>query len=120
MMDSFVVYAMQHYDNPRCKTIEQFNSDLTGFSTLKKYLKDEAQSVEKIKITLNLITSLFNMFSNEGCVEMMYYKVRPEHHFRLKAYLVYLGRNKSYIEQLRLDTEKIKPCELTEKELSLI
>ena len=117
---NFINVAMHSYDNPQCKTIEQFEEDIFKFSILKKYLKNDDVDLDKVKLTLNLIVSLFNIFETESCIEMMFYKVREEHWFKLKTYLVYMNRMPDALNNGLTQNSEIGICHSTATQLRKI
>ncbi len=122
MIDSnnFIQIAINSYDNPQCKTIEQFREDVFKFSMVKKFLKTEQYHKEHIRLTLNTITSLYNVFEYKKCTLMLFFKVRPEHWYKLKTYLVFLGNMPDKIEELNIISSDISLCQKTATELRMI
>lgn len=113
-------YAIRSYDNPQCRTLEQFNEDVNKFSLLKKLLKSDKLDSEQVRLTLNNIVSLLNLFSSNECVTMMFFKVRPIHWHKLKTYLVFLGHMPEAIVELGVINEDIPECQMIEHHLKHI
>lgn len=88
MIENFLHYAMNHYDNPSCKTIEEFNEDYQRITLIKKLLGKENQN---IKLVLNHLVILFNVFHPEACIKMLFQKIEKEKWVDLKTYLVFLN-----------------------------
>lgn len=90
--DNFILYAMHHYDNPQCHSIEEFEEDLKRFLYLKKlfsrYVKD---SELKERLILNHIIVLYNLFG-DATTDMLYHKMEKEHWSVLTTFLVYINR----------------------------
>lgn len=118
--DNFVQYAMRAYDNPQCRTIEQFKSDVSRFSFVKKILKSDKHDSEFVAMTLNNIVSLYNVFNSTECTLMLFYKVRKQHWFRLKTYLLYLNYMPENIPDLNINSTDIPICLEIAKELRII
>jgi hypothetical protein len=117
---NFVQYAIKAYDNPQCKTVEQFNDDVYKFSLIKKLLKTDKSDSEFVQMTLNNIVSLYNVFGYDECTKMLFFKVRREHWFKLKTYLLFLNHMPESIPELQLINSDIKICPKIAKELRLI
>lgn len=89
--DNFMLYAMQAYDNPLCKGIHEFNEDLTRVKYIKRLLnRYDKKKVLKERLILNHIILLNNVFGNEACCRILFFKVTPKLHPYLKSFLDYL------------------------------
>jgi hypothetical protein len=89
--DTFLVYAMRHYDNIQCHSIEEFEEDLRRFLYLKKLFsryKNEHELRERL--ILNHIIVLYNIF-NEAATDMLLFKLE-EYKSELTTFLIYLNR----------------------------
>ena len=117
---NFVQYAIRAYDNPQCRTMEQFEDDVKRFSFIKKLLKSDKDDIEYVMMTLNTIVSLYNVFECENCTKMLFFKVRKEHWFRLKTYLIFLGHMPESIPEMRIIDSDITICHSIAKELRII
>jgi hypothetical protein len=89
--DNFIMYAMQAYDNPMCKGINEFNDDLTRVKYIKRLLNryDKKKDLKE-RLILNHIILLNNVFGNEACSRILFFKVCPKLHPYLKSFLDYL------------------------------
>jgi hypothetical protein len=88
----FLNYAMRHYDNPSCRTVNEFNNDLNRFKYLKKlFQRYTDKGEENFLLMLNHIMILFNVFEREACVRMLFFKVERCHWSLLKTFLVGLS-----------------------------
>ncbi len=88
---NFKLYAAKHYDNPECLDIEEFKQDLSRFKYLKRLLKRyELTGDLQIRLILNHIIVLYNVFGIEACNKMMWFKINDEHWNVIKPFLVYL------------------------------
>lgn len=90
--DNFILYAMHHYDNPQCHSIEEFEEDLKRFLYLKKlfsrYIKDGEL---RERLILNHIIILYNIFGDVA-TEMLFHKMDEEYKSVLATFLVYINR----------------------------
>lgn len=103
----FLNYAMRHYDNPSCRTINEFNNDLNRFKYLKKlFQRYTDKGEENFLLMLNHIMILFNVFERDPCVKMLFFKVERRHWPILKTFLVGLSFMPDEIPELGvLDTD---------------
>lgn len=80
---------MKSYDNPSCRTIDQFKEDMDIFGSLNKIcIKNDPENTVKL---LNVIVMLLNVFHNEDAVKMMFYRTNEEHWWKLKTVLTFLN-----------------------------
>ena len=85
---NFLLYAMNHYNNVSCVTLEEFQEDMKLFTYVKKQLgKKEANK----RLLLNHIIILFNIFG-EATLNMLFYRVEEKHWGILATYLIYINR----------------------------
>ena len=88
----FLNYAMRHYDNPSCRTLNEFNNDLNRFKYLKKlFQRYTDRGEENFLLMLNHIMIMFNVFERDACVMMLFFKVDRIHWSLLKTFLVGLS-----------------------------
>jgi len=90
--DKFLLQAMNHYDNPQCTSISEFEEDLKRILYLKKLLlryKDNQELRERL--ILNHIIVLYNVFG-DITTEMLFDKVDKDCWATLITFLVYLHR----------------------------
>jgi len=89
---NFLVYAMHHYDNPQCHSIDEFEEDLKRFLYLKKLLSRYKKDNElRERLILNHIIVLYNVFG-DATTNMLFHKIDSEHWNVLITFLVYLER----------------------------
>ena len=88
---NFKLYAAQHYNNPECLDVEEFNQDVNRFKYIKRLLKRyELTGDLQERLILNLLIVLFNVFGIDAGNRMIWYKVNEEHWHYIKPFLVYL------------------------------
>lgn len=117
--DTFFSVALKAYDNPTCKTIIEFENDLSKFQTLSRLCKKDVNDDVSHQI-LNTSIMIFNVFDNEISVRLMFYKVKPENWDKLKTLLVFLGRMPEEILEFGLINSDIPLCEQMIKDLRVI
>ena len=89
---NFLVYAMHHYDNPQCHSLEEFEEDLKKFLYLKKLISRYKKDGElRERLILNHIIVLYNVFG-EATTNLLFYKIDESCWDVLVTFLVYLER----------------------------
>lgn len=106
---SFIAYAMRHYDNPACKTIETFKEDVNRFGWIKRLFTRFMENPEAVSIRLmvNHIIITYNVFDQYACTVMLFYKTPREHWGILTAILDYMSMTPEWIPELNLNTTNI-------------
>jgi len=89
---NFLVYAMHHYDNPQCHSLEEFDEDLKKFLYLKKLISRYKKDGElRERLILNHIIVLYNVFG-DATTNLLFYKIDESCWDVLVTFLVYLER----------------------------
>lgn len=89
--ENFMMYAMKAYDNPFCKGLNEFNEDMNRIKYIKRLLnRYDKKKVLKERLILNHIIILNNVFGNEACSRILFFKICPRLHPYLKSFLEYL------------------------------
>ena len=89
---NFKLYAAQHYNNPECLDVEEFQQDLNRFKYIKRLLKRyELTGDLQERLILNHLIVLFNVFGIKPGNRMLWYKVNEEHWHYIKPFLVFLN-----------------------------
>jgi len=99
---NFLVFAMHHYDNPQCHSLQEFEEDLKKFLYLKKLLSRYKNNGElRERLILNHIIVLYNIFG-DNATQMLFYKIDESCWDTLVTFLVYLDRMPETIPELNL------------------
>ena len=89
---NFELFAAQNYNNPECLDIEEFKEDLARFKYLKRLLRRyELTEDLQLRLILNHIIVIYNVFGIEAANKMVWYKIEPEHWTYIKPFLVFLN-----------------------------
>lgn len=117
--DNFISYAMKHYDNPSCKTLDEFNDDLSRFKYLKKLLnRYVAEDVNvNFRLIVNHIAILYNVFEYNACTTMLFFKTDKEHWGVIKPILAYMNYLPEFISDIGINTNMIECHKRTLDEL---
>lgn len=102
--DNFFAYAQKYYDNPQCKTIEEFNEDMQRFIYIKKLMNRRDCNP---RLILNHIVVLFNVFDRYACAVMLFHKLEEEYWVQIKTYLTYLDLMPEQIPELGIVSSDI-------------
>ena len=90
--NNFLNYAMRHYDNPECKSINEFQEDINRTKYIKRLFRKYASTGElRERLLLNHIIILYNVFGVEAATKILFYKLEEEFWPILKTFLVYLN-----------------------------
>ena len=115
--NNFLIFAMNHYDNPQCHSLDEFDEDLKKFLYLKKlitrYKKDNDL---KERLILNHIIVLYNIFG-QNATRMLFFKLDKEYWDVLVTFLIYLGHMPETIPEYNIILSDIK---LDEKVIAVL
>ena len=106
--DNFLVYAMHHYDNPQCQTLQEFEEDIKKFLYVKKLLSRYKRDGDlKERLILNHIIVIYNVFG-EAATNMLFHKIDTESWDTLVTFLVYLRRMPEQLPEYSITLSDIK------------
>ena len=101
---NFLLFCASHYDNARYVSTEDFIEDLSRIKYIKRLLnKYETKKCLKNRLLLNHIIILNNVFGNEGCTRILFYKIEKRYHSYLKAFLHFLKMLPKEIPEINID-----------------
>ena len=90
--DNITMYAIQHYHNPSCEGMGEFNDDMKRFKYVKRlFRKYEETGTLKERLLLNHIIVLYNLFGAEASSTLLFFKTDQVHWSALKAILEFLN-----------------------------
>jgi hypothetical protein len=94
---NFNAYALHHYDDPQCESVEDFQEDLRRFRYLKRLLHRYHESGEmRERLMLNHTITIFNVFGYDASMRMLRFKIKDDKYWAsIKTMLLYLG----YVEE---------------------
>ena len=88
---NFLLFAMQHYDNPQCVDVEEFNDDLRKIKYIKRLFNQYSLGGElKERLLLNHIIVFFNVFQTKAATRILFFKLDEKFWPMLKTFLFYL------------------------------
>ncbi len=89
---NWTMFAMKHYDNPQADGEEEFLDDLKRFKYLKRlFRKYEITGDIKIRLVLNHVIVLQNVFGAEAAITLLLFKIDKKYWKILKPVLDYLS-----------------------------
>ena len=102
---NFMMYAMKHYTNPECGSVEEFQEDMSRIKYLKRLFgKYQNQGILKERLILNHIIIIYNVFPLTPATRLLFHKIEEKYHVPLKTFLVFLGNiPKKKIPEVDLD-----------------
>jgi hypothetical protein len=99
--NDFITIAIRAYDNPTCKTLEEFEADLSRFKYLRKLLIRYANKDDvSVRLMLNHVVLLFNAFKRDDCIKLLFLKTEPQFWSQIKTFLVFLSYMPDFIPEL--------------------
>jgi hypothetical protein len=90
--ENFLMFAIKNYDNPSCKGMADFNNDLKKIKYIKRLLsRYNAGKGLKVRLILNHIIILINLFGPDACVKILFFKFEEKYWAQLKTFLIFLN-----------------------------
>ena len=90
--DGFLQYAMEHYKNPDCRGVEEFEEDINRIKYIKRLFGRYFTTGElKERLILNHIITFYNVFDIEPATNLLFYKMEDRFQPLLKTFLVFLS-----------------------------
>ena len=90
--DNWLLFAQHHYDNPTLQREQEFYDDIKRFKYLKRlFRKYRITKKIKIRLAVNHIIVLSNVFGVEVAVTLLLFKVEKLYWPYLKSILNYLN-----------------------------
>jgi len=106
--DNFLTYAMHHYDNTQCYSLEEFNDDLKRFLYLKKlFNRYKSEGDLKENLILNHLIVLYNLFGDQT-TNMLFFKIDEEYWSYLVTFLIFLNRMPDELPEHKLKMSDVK------------
>lgn len=91
--ETFEYFAMKHYDNPRCVSLDEFRGDLSRIKYLKKLFRKYVEEQDlKERLILNHLIIFFNVFGNNAACRLLFFSMPECYYSILKTFLIYLKR----------------------------
>ena len=113
--DNWLLFAQHHYDKPILNSEQEFYDDLKRFKYLKRlFRKYKITGNIKVRLAVNHIIVLQNVFGVEAAVTLLLYKVDKTYWSSLKTILDYqYQKNKN--SKLDLIIDEVTKVDVFEK-----
>tara|TARA_Y100000034_G_scaffold104896_1_gene131775 strand:+ start:1192 stop:1569 length:378 start_codon:yes stop_codon:yes gene_type:complete len=90
--NTYLMFAMKHYNNPQCMGMEEFQEDLNRIKYIKRlFRKYKKNGVLRERLLLNHIIIFYNVFGVVPATRILFYKIEEDMHELLKTFLVFLN-----------------------------
>ena len=94
--DTFLLFAIKHYENPQAVTEDDFHKDLNHFKYIKRLLKRYKNSGQlKTHLLINHFIILYNIFG-DATTPMLFYKIERDLWSPMKTFIIFLNRLPDY------------------------
>ena len=85
-------FALQHYDNPQCGSLEEFYEDLDRIKYIKRLLnREDGDLGQRKRLILNHLIIMTNVFGIEEGNRILFYRMEEKFYPRLKTFLYFLN-----------------------------
>ncbi len=107
--ETFLLFAIKHYENPQAVTEDDFHKDLNHFKYIKRLLKRYKNTGQlKTHLLINHFIILYNIFG-DATTPMLFYKIDRELWSVMKTFILFLNRlpeyPKCYIHDVPVDVD---------------
>ncbi len=101
--ENYMLFAMKVYENPQCKSMNEFHEDMNRIKYLKRLFKKyKSTGVLRERLILNHIIILYNVFGIEAATRILFARLDKELHPILKTFLVFLHMFPNKIPEIDL------------------
>jgi hypothetical protein len=106
--EDFLVFALQHYENPQCISLEEFYEDLDRIKYLKRLMNRlDGDNEQRNRLVLNHIIILTNVFGARNANRILFFRMEQKYHKYLKTYLHFLNMLVAEIPEANLAVVEI-------------
>lgn len=89
--ENYDLFIREMYDNPSCESENEFQEDLNRIKYIKRlFSRFEKTGELKVRLILNHIIILNNVFKHGSCTRLLFYRLDEEYYGILKSFLQYL------------------------------
>lgn len=89
---NYELFAMKHYVNPQCSSIDEFHEDLNRIKYLKRlFRKYKTHGVLREQLILNHLIIFYNVFGILPGTRLLFSRIEPDLHPYLKTFIVFLN-----------------------------
>lgn len=117
---NFLDYALQNYNNPECKDIEEFSDDVNRIKYLKRlFSRYEQDNDFKCRLVTNHLIVFNNVFGLVPSCRILFFRVDPRYHSVLKTCLFHLDILAKEIPEIEINKVPLDTKILTLLEVQL-
>ena len=89
---TFKLYAANHYDNPFCFTVEEFEEDLSQVSVIKRLITNYMMNGQtNLRLLVNNVIGFYNVFEHHAATELIRFKLFDEQIPYINSILMFLS-----------------------------
>ena len=86
------MFALQHYENPQCSSLEEFYEDLDRIKYLKRLMnRMDGDLEQRNRLILNHLIIITNVFGIDVGNRILFYRMEQKYHAMLKTFLYFLN-----------------------------
>ena len=101
--ENYMLFAMKVYENPQCKSVQEFHEDMNRIKYLKRLFKKyKSTGVLRERLIINHIIIIYNVFGVEAATRILFARLDKELHPILKTFLVFLHMFPNKIPEIDL------------------
>jgi hypothetical protein len=90
--EEFLIFSLQHYENPQCQSFEEFYEDLDRIKYLKRLInRSDGDVGQRNRLVLNHLIILTNVFGIVPANRILFFRMEEKYHRCLKTYLYFLN-----------------------------
>jgi hypothetical protein len=110
--ENFIEFCQRYYFNPECSGKNEFIDDLKRIKYIKRLLqkihKQKTLKSIRERLIINHLIILKNVFGDENCCRILFFKLEPRLHSYLKSFTIFLNfeiKNLPEVDYLHLNTD---------------
>lgn len=101
--EEFLIFSLQHYENPQCQSFEEFYEDLDRIKYLKRLInRADGDASQRNRLVLNHLIILTNVFGVVPANRILFFRMEEKYHRHLKTYLHFLNMLAKEIPEARI------------------
>ena len=101
---NFLDYALRFYENPECKSIDEFLEDVNRIKYVKRLFSRFVQEEEfKSRLIVNHLIIFNNVFGLVPSSRILFFKIDDKYHSILKTCLLFIDKLPIEIPELDLN-----------------
>ena len=116
--ENVVIFAMNHYHQPHCKSVYEFHEDYSKTVYIKRLLNRMIAGEEvNHRLILNHLIMFYNVFSHDAATELLFFKIEHDKWGLLKTFLSVVVSLPEYLVENDIILSNVKINEKLKKEI---